>query len=163
MNGALRSMILRAKVLTSRISGRTLVQTQVLDEDTHETIELCLPPGYVASPIAGSDVIELQMSGFASHKVLLGGDNTADALADLQVGEHGLSTAATGQQLILRVTGTEIVTALLKWGPARDALKRLIHEEFQPIYNTHRHSDPQGGTTGVPDQLMTDAHLTGGS
>ncbi len=155
-------MILRAKIATAVIAGRTIVQVSALDEDTHDSVELLLPPGYVAMPVSGSDVLELQIAGLASHKVAIGGDNTADSLTDLQAGECGLSNAATGQQLMLRVTGTELVSALLKWGPTRSALKRLVQEEFMALYNAHTH-DVSGSVTQVPNQLMTAAHLTGGS
>jgi hypothetical protein len=160
-NPAITGMVLRAKVVAAKILGRTLVQAKVLDEDSRDNVELLHPFGYVANPTEGSDTIELQIGGYASHKVQLGGDNVANALADLQPGEAGLSTL--GQQIIIRVGGEELVTALLKWGPSRDALKRLIHEDFMAIYNEHTHNDPQGGVSNPPNQPMTAAHLTGGS
>ena len=160
MFDAIRNMILRAKVGTAIVAGRTIVQLGGLDEDTHERVELLLPPGYVANPVVGSDILELQIAGFASHKVALGGDNTADSLVDLQPGESGLANGARGQQIVLRVTGTELVGALLQWGPTRDAMRRLVQEEFVALFNAHTHN-VSGGITEAPNQQMTAAHLTG--
>jgi hypothetical protein len=157
----IRSIVVRGKVALSKVSGRTLLQVTALDDDVHDQGELVLPPGYVALPKAGADVLELQISGQASHKVYIAGDHTDDAVVDLKTGEYGISS--TGQSVILRVSGTELVSALLKWGPTRDALKRLITEAFEPVYNMHTHNDPQGGVSAVPNQQMTAAHLTGGS
>lgn len=156
--GPVDVLITRIKIANSAVHGRTLVQYQGLDEDERDQVELLLPPGYVARPVQGADAVELQIGAYASHKVALGGDATADALADIQPGEFGLSNGGRGQQIVLRITGLELIGALLQWGPTRSAVKRLVQEEFVALFNSHTH-----GGGAPPDQQMSATHLTGGS
>ena len=160
---AIACMILRGKVQTSAIEGRTLNQSTVLDEDVRDLVELLHPFGYWAVPVQGADVLELQIGGYASHKVQLGGDLTSDVPTDGQPGECGFSRA--GQQFSLRLTGTESISPLLQWGMSRAELKRLVQEEFVALFNAHVHSGVQSGTgdSGPPTTPMTAAHLTGGT
>jgi hypothetical protein len=163
MKSRIDNIMQRVKIAGAIIAGRTLVQYTGLDEDVRDQVELLHPYGWVAMPTPGSDAIEFQVGANGSHKVVLGGDNTANTLADLLAGEAGGS--AGGQQIMMRATGIELVSALLKWGPARTALKRLVQEEFVALFNGHTHSGVAtgDGNTGAPTTLMTAAHLTGGS
>ena len=160
LDHGLRNMISRAKVQLAQVDGRTLCQVQVLDEDTHDLVEMLLPPGYVAVPLPGSDALELQIAGQASHKVLLGGDNTADAVANLNPGECGISRG--GQMILVRLAGTRVISPLFQWGTVETTLRRLVHEEFQAVFNGHTH-DVSGSVTEIPNQQMPDTCLTGGS
>jgi phage gp45-like len=105
----LGAILTRGKVTSSQIAGRTIVGLSGLAGEQFANVELLLPPGYVASPVRGSDVVVLQVNGSRDHKIVLGGDNTADAIA-LAPGEIGLSRG--GQTVILRTTGIEITTPL---------------------------------------------------
>ncbi len=159
IKASLQSMVLRAKVATSVISGRTLIQANALDDDTHDLVELLHPFGWVANPVAGADVVEVQIAGQASHKVLLGGDHTSDTIP-LKRGECGISRG--GQLVVVRVTGVNIVTPLMQWGMSEAALNRLVTEKFEALFNAHTHPTPSGQSS-PPSQQMTSAHLTGGS
>ncbi len=152
--------VARARVTLSKVAGRTLVQISGLDEDTHDLIELLLPPGYVASPVAGSDCLEVHVLRGGSHKVALGGDNTADAVANLQPGECGLSRG--GQLILLRLTGVNVVTPMFQWGLTEAAMRRLIHEEALVAFNGHTHNI-DGSVTLPPNQQWPDSYLTGGT
>ena len=157
LKASLQAMVLRAKVATSVISGRTLAQANALDDDTHDLVELLHPFGYVANPIAGADVVEVQIAGQASHKVLLGGDHTSDTIA-LKPGECGISR--NGQLVVVRLTGVNIATPLLRWGMTEATLDRLVTEKFMALFNTHTHPTPSGQSS-PPSQQMSATHLTG--
>jgi phage gp45-like len=149
MRPDISSMITRGKVIAARMAARTLLQITGLDQETFSNVELLLPPGYVANPAAGGDVIILQANGVRDHRLAIAGDYTADAIADLQPGEIGLSRG--GRTVILRQNWTEIidpleirlVAPLLHWSPDGKNFYRLATE-------THVHTDPQGGSTAPP-------------
>jgi len=44
-------------------------------------------------------------------------------------------------------------------GASQEALLPLVTQAFQGLFNGHTHPAPNG-TTGVPNQQMTDAELT---
>lgn len=164
-NPAVHNFLQRIKITSATVvvNGRTLVQYSGLDEDARDQVELLHPYGYVAMPVAGSDAVEAQVGAFGSHKVVLGGDNTANSLADMVPGEAGLSCG--GMQIMLRQSpslGVEIVSALLRWGPVRGALQRFVVEAFMPLFNNHVHSGCGGSSdSGVPTVAMTQAQLSG--
>ena len=157
LHDVVAGMISRVKIVQSAFSGRTLVQVQGLDEDTHDQVELLLPPGIVAQPVPGGDALELHIGGAAGHKVIICGDNTADAQQDLAPGDQGI--ARTTQRILFRNGHIEITTPLLQWNTAAGgALERLVQEQFVMLFNTHTHAHG-----APPDQQMNHTHLTGGS
>lgn len=110
----LRNTVSRAKVTEAAIGPRTVLQLTGLDNEAFQSVELLLPPGYSAAPVAGADVALFQVLGQRDHKIALGGDNAAgDAIADLAAGEFGLRNAAAGTQIVMRNTGTVEITALV--------------------------------------------------
>jgi phage gp45-like len=154
---SISSLITRGKVLAARMSVRTLVQISGLDQEEFSNVELLLPPGYVALPIEGSDVILLQANGVRDHRVALAGDTTADAVPDLAPGEIGLSR--NGRRVILRTGYTEIVdpveirlvAPLLHWSPDGDTFYTLATAQ-------HMHVDSMHGETTPP--IDTEPGLT---
>jgi phage gp45-like len=159
VKAALESLVYRGKVIAAVVKGRTLLQVTGLDQDTYNNVELLLPPGYVALPAAMSDIVIMQVGAFGSHKFCIAGDNTADAVTNLQSGDTGFSRGGlTGQVFLLKNGYMEAVTPKLVWGPTEQALKRLVQEEFVALFNAHTH-----GEGPVPDQQMNATHLTGGS
>lgn len=108
---ALRSTVTRGKVTAAVVGPRTLLQVAILDNETNQSVELLLPPGYSARPLPGADVLPLQVLGSRDHLVALGGDSAGqDAIADLAPGEFGLRHPATGAQIVFRNTGTHEIT-----------------------------------------------------
>ena len=120
----LMSVVTRAKVAAARVAGRTLLQLTALDQETFSNVELLMPPGIVALPLADADPLLLQVNGTRNHKVALGGDSTADAVKDLQPGEGGMARR-TGQRVLQRAGWTEVidpaeirlVAPVLLWSP----------------------------------------------
>ena len=100
----------RGKVQSSAVASRTMLTISGLDGELFQNVELLLPPGYVARPAAGADVLIQQINGSRDHKVAQFGDNTVDAVENLQPGEIGLS--AGGQTFILRQDRIELITPL---------------------------------------------------
>jgi phage gp45-like len=153
---AVRLMGARGKVAQSAIGPRTLLQVTRHEGETFNSVELILPPGYAARPLAGSDLLVFQVGGLADHKVALGGDNTADTVADLQPGEFGIATA--GKRVILRKGYVEIVdpveirlvAPLLHWSPDGVTFFKLTTEQ-----HTHGNVQNGGGFTNPPATGLT--------
>jgi phage gp45-like len=156
---AVRMMLTRAKVAGAVISGRTLMQVTRYDTEVFNSVELLLPPGYVANPSIDSDVLVIQVGSLADHKVALGGDNTADAVADLQPGEGGMSRQQGQRQLIQRLGWTEIIdpaevriiAPAMLWSPdGGKTFLRLATEQ-------HTHGGVQTGDfqTETPSEGLT--------
>jgi phage gp45-like len=153
---AVRLMLTRVKVAASVVGPRVLLQVERYDGEVFNSIELLLPPGYQARPVAGADGLIVQVGSLAAHKVMLGGDNTADTLADLQPGEFGIATG--GKRVMLRKNYVEIVdpaeirlvAPLLHWSPDGTTFFRLTDDQ-------HVHGGVQTGTgdTGVPVSGLT--------
>ncbi len=149
---SLATLITRGKVMLARMAARTLLQVTGLDNETFNNVELLLPPGYVASPLAGSDVILLQTNGLRSHLVALCGDNTADTVANLTPGEVGLARGP--RSVILRVSGIVLTdpqkivlqTPELYWSPDGQTMHKLATD-------THTHPGVQtgNGATQAPN------------
>ena len=97
----LQGMISRGKVTNTRIGPRTLLQITGLDGQTQQVVELLLPPGYSARPVAGADLLLLQVMGQADHVVALGGDSAGAAITDLAPGEFGMTDGA--QRVVFRI------------------------------------------------------------
>jgi phage gp45-like len=158
LNGAISSMITRGKIVAARIAVRTLVQVSGLDNEDFSNVELLLPPGYVALPTAGSDIILLQANGIRDHRLAIAGDSTDDVVTDLAPGEIGLSR--NGRRVILRTGYTEIVdpveirlvAPLLHWSPDGATFYTLATSQ-------HTHIDSEHGATTPP--VATDPGLTG--
>lgn len=63
----------------------------------------------------------------------------------------------------IKITATTEVlvdSPSVKLGMTSGAVKKLLNELAATVYNSHTHSDPQGGITGVPNQLMNSADMT---
>lgn len=109
LGSVVRRLISRGKVTQSRIGARTLLQVTGMDGETKQTIELLLPPGYVARPSVGADLILLQVLGQRDHLVAIGGDAVAATVNDLADGEVGLKCG--NHIVILRQDKVEIRSA----------------------------------------------------
>jgi phage gp45-like len=100
-------MITRGKVASATVGPRTVLQVTGLDNETFNGVELLLPPGYVARPDAGADVMILQCNGTRDHKVALAGDTVGQVQSDLQPGEFGF--VGFGHRIIFRTNKIEAV------------------------------------------------------
>ena len=118
------------------------VRNEVFDD-----IELLCPPGFVALPDVGGDLLLFQVNGSRDHKVAIGGETTDNAVpANLQPGEAGLRK--NGRQIILRVGAIEI-------SADGEPLRYVVTDQFMALFNAHTHG---GGPP--PDDKMSAAHLS---
>lgn len=140
----------RGKVAASAVSTRTMLTVTGLDGETFQNVELLLPPGYVARPPVGADVIVQQINGHRDHKAALFGDHPDDAVA-LADGEIGFSR--NGQTIILRQDSIEIVSAraVTITAPAVASSGNL----GTGIGATGTFSTPTGQTVTVRDGIVT--------
>ena len=174
LSSSLRSMVTRGKVTAAIVGPRTLLQITGLEGEVKHTVELLLPPGYSARPVAGADVTVFQVLGSRDHMVALGGDTSSqDAISNLAPGEFGLRHASGLQQVMrnggtLEVTGAtfvhiactgtvEIDAPLLRVsGDIVDNYATNSHTmaQMRAIYDIHTHNVENvqaGGTTRVSD------------
>jgi phage gp45-like len=103
----------RAKVMLAGYSGtnaRVMLQVSGLAGETLQNIELLLPYGMTAIPLAG-DVVIAQINGNRDHKVALVVDNPACRALGLVAGEFGLQDDQ-GQQILVKRTGIVINSSL---------------------------------------------------
>ena len=101
-------MVTRGKVRRARLGPqRTVLQVSVLKGEVKEGVELLLPPGMSAVPLAG-DVLLFQVGARRDHLVALV-DDPACRIGDLKAGEFGFRDA-NGQQVVFRADHLEITT-----------------------------------------------------
>jgi len=108
---AVRGMVLRGKVLRAALNPRrTLLQLGIRGDETKDGVELLLPYGMSALPLAG-DALAFAVMGLRDHVVALCADDPALRIADLQPGEFGFRDAR-GQQVVFRLDRIEVTTPL---------------------------------------------------
>ena len=150
--------ITRGKVAAAKVAARTILQLTGLANETPAGIELILPPGYVAVPLALADILIVPILGTRNHQVALGGDSTADTVRNLAPGESGLSQTGV-RRVILRNGYIEIVDPVkivlnapqVVWTPDNGETFRTLATDL------HNHETPDGPTTAP---LAGDAVLT---
>lgn len=68
----------------------------------------------------------------------------------------------TGPQInITASTAISITAPSIHTNSSGANLHQLVTDALVALFNGHTHPDPQGGTTGVPNQQMGQGHLTG--
>jgi len=165
---ALRRMIqggaLRGKVVGALAGARAMLQVAQRAGETKGRVQLLLPPGFYAIPVAGADVLTFAVGGGADHQVAVGGNLLSHAVLDLATGELALSNAAGGaQRIALRLAKIELVNTtqinvdspVVQIGPHGSAFHQLIDQRFQALFNSHSH-----GGGAPPDQTLGSAHMT---
>lgn len=146
--GVMSALFTRGKVTGAAVAGRTILSASGLEGEQKNGVELLLPPGYVALPLAGADVILCQV-GTRDHQVALGGDSTGDAVAGLAPGECGLSMGE--KYVLVRLTGVQLFAQ-------GETLRKIVTDAFEAVYNGHSHAGP--GAPPDSGHLMTAVHLS---
>ncbi len=151
---AIRSAVTRGKVTQSRVGPRTLLQITGLDGVVQQTVELLLPPGYSARPIAGSDIALLQVLGSADHIIALGGDTAGNAIQDLAPGEFGLTDGT--QSIVIRTGYIQLIspTKIRVESPLLECTGEIVAncDTASVTLGTHTHAVTTApGTTAAPN------------
>lgn len=108
---AIRAAVTRGKVMLATFAAvRTALQVALRYGETKDKIELMLPYGMSAIPLAG-DVLLLQIGGQRDHAVALCADDPSLRIPDLQPGEFGFRDARQ-QQIVFRLDRIEVTTPL---------------------------------------------------
>ena len=85
-----------------------MLQITGVDGVSQNTIVLLLPPGYSARPLKGSDLALLQVMNSGDHVVALGGALAGHVIADLDLGEFGLTDGT--QMVVFRTDHLELTS-----------------------------------------------------
>jgi phage gp45-like len=175
---AVRLMLTRGKALRATLGARTFLQVAGLAGETFNRVELLLPYGRSALPLAG-DVLILQILGSRDHKVALCADDPSLRITDLQSGEFG-DRDARGTQIVYRQNRLEITTPLkivvtstgdvdvtsgtvvnitapqINLGSSGEMLHKLIDDRAAAVFNAHVHSGVTagGGSSGPPTTTL---------
>lgn len=80
------------------------------------------------------------------------GNVTINADVDVKINAVNADIIATSQ--------ASITAPQISLGDGSASLKSLVNDTIIGIYNSHTHNDPQGGTTAIPNQLMSGADAT---
>jgi phage baseplate assembly protein V len=144
----------------------------VLAGETLSRVERLAHFGFLSRAPAGAEVVVLCLGGNRDHPVVVAEEDRRTRPLGLAEGEAGLYSVGGGTlkaRITLRadgsvevlapgkvkvtgdveVTGKLTTTANLEAGAnVKDSVGTLA--AFRTAYNSHTHSDPQGGTTGPP-------------
>jgi uncharacterized protein involved in type VI secretion and phage assembly len=61
---------------------------------------------------------------------------------------------------ITAATAVNVVAPAVNIGAAGQALHGIVTDAMTALFNSHTHNDPQGGATGVPNQVMGAGQIT---
>lgn len=172
MLSMLLSMITRGKVRGSQVKQRTVLQVDGLDDETFNGVELLLPPGMVARPASGADILILQCNGTRDHKVALAGDMAGQVQEDLAEGEFGftgfgatmifrkgkwsvtatipLEVSSTQEVSIASTQKIALSAPVITSGAAGVAGQKVCLEDFFLWAATHTHPETSGPSTPPP-------------
>lgn len=151
---AIKNAVTRGKVSNARVGPRTLLQITGLDGVTQQVVELLLPPGYSARPLAGADLALFQVLGSGDHVIALGGDMAGNAIADLAPGEFGLSDGTN--MMIVRsnmlhlVSPTKVRVESPRFECTGEIVENCDASGASVTVGTHHHLPGTGGNTGAP-------------
>ncbi|HNC11741.1 MAG TPA: phage baseplate assembly protein V [Cyclobacteriaceae bacterium] len=79
---------------------------------------------------------------------------------EIDVTSPEIKITATTEVKIIANTDVLVDAPSVKLGQTSGAVKKLLNELAANVYNSHTHTDPQGGVTGVPNQLMNASDMT---
>lgn len=106
-----RRIVTRGKVTAARTRlGRVFVDMDLFDGEHRSNVELLLPTGVSALPVAGADLVVLEVAGNRQHLVAIVADDPALRVTGLAPGEWAVRVG--DQQVVFRADGLEITDAL---------------------------------------------------
>lgn len=102
--------VTRGTVLNARIrGGRTIADVQMMDGEVRTRVEVPMAFGVTAVPLAGADVVVLEV-GSRDHLVALMADDASQRVTDAAAGD--VAIRAHGQTIIVTATGIRIAGAV---------------------------------------------------
>lgn len=121
--------------------------------------------GFTSTPLPGAEAIVLSIGGMRANGVVVATDDRRYRPTDVPPGGASLYDSH-GTTLVLSADGTLTITAATKVRlvtPRLEVTGDIIDQcdeqarsmaGMREVYDTHTHTDPQGGTTDPPTQAM---------
>ena len=157
------------------------VQVKLLDGEVCDNVERFQNYGFTSVPFSGAEGVYLSIGGDRDHGVVICVDDRRYRLKSLQPGEtalyddqgqkvhltrNGIVVDAAGKLVTVQSATTVTIKASTKvrmetpllevTGEIKDNCDTTgkTMSGMRDIYNTHTHSDPQGGSVGAPAGQM---------
>ena len=183
LRGRVQLMIGRAILSAISDAGKIqTAQAQLLADEVQDDVERIQEYGFASVPLPGAEGVVVFVGGNRDHGLLIATDDRRYRLVGLEAGEVALYDDL-GQKVHLTRSGividggglpvtvqntpsvtfdTPTVTAtgnlhvngnIVADGDIKDHTTKSM-AGMRTAYNSHHHSDPQGGTVGTPDTAM---------
>lgn len=157
------------------------VQVKLLDGEVRDNVERFQNYGFTSVPFSGAEGVYLSIGGDRDHGVVICVDDRRYRLKSLQPGEtalyddqgqkvhltrNGIVVDAAGKTVTVQNAITVTIKASTKvrmetpllevTGEIKDNCDATgkTMSGMRDIYNSHIHTDPQGGSVGVPTGQM---------
>jgi len=154
MIAAIHRMFGLGKVnLVDDSQGVQTAQVQMSAVESRDQSPIVQHFGFASNPPPGSDVFFISMSGDRTKVLGVGTNHPASRQTNTPTGGAKMYDAG-GRYIGMLNDGNIVMMA------PGETLRQLMTEVALQVFNAHTHPCP-GGTTGVPNQQMGAADLTG--
>lgn len=168
MRRALQNLVKKSITASKQIDGNVNYNVQVKSYNSPLKSEVIYPYGYGASPPVGSMGLSFSVAsqpeniatipfnpktrflGLEEGEVIVGNQTQQISIKFLNSGDIEITTKG-----MCKITGDVLITGNLVVDGEITALNGtnpLSLSSFRATYNSHTHTDPQGGNTGAPNQ-----------
>jgi hypothetical protein len=155
----IRNIIVKSQLLDAQTDNGLTYTISTSSFGQTNLSEVYYPYGYGASPHQGLGV-ELAISGHPENKVVFPYDPVSKWVGlnsgEVKIGNPKLNTSilfSHDGSIIINTTSAVIINGNLQVnGTISDSVGGL--QAMRDTYNEHYHSDPQGGDTGTPNNMM---------
>lgn len=175
MRNRVRLMVGRA-ILAAVNDGGAIqtAQADCLADETHDDVERVQEYGFTSVPLPGAEAVMVFPGGNRDHALIIATDDRRTRLTGLQPGEVAIYTN-NGDKVVIHADGTIEVVASAKVqitsplvtmsgnlqvtgnivavGDISDHTNKSM-AGMRGVYNSHTHSDPQGGSVSTPTGQM---------
>ena len=156
--------MMAGRAVLSLMSDAFTAQIKALEGEVRDGAEVFQQYGFRSQPLAGAEGILLSLAGNRDHTVILCLDDRRYTVT-LAGGECAMYDHL-GKYIVLKVDGSIVVKADTKvrmdvpllevTGQIKDMCDGagVTMDSMRATYNGHSHSDPQGGSVGIPSAEM---------
>lgn len=151
-----------------------LIQADALSGERLQDAELFQHYGFTSNPPPGTMAIVLPIGGKTAHGIIIATEHGAFRLKGLQSGETAIYTK-NNDKVVIHIDGTievvaatkvQITSPLVTMSGNLNVTGNIVahgdisdHDTksmlgMRNVYNTHTHTDPQGGSVSVPTASM---------
>lgn len=142
------------------------LQLDLLRGETQPRVTRFQEYGFTSNPLPGAEAAVIFLGGARSQGLVIATEDRRYRLVGMQGGEVALYTDEGDHiwfkrgRVIEMTAGTKVVMNTPRLEVTGDIIDQTgtgnAHtvKNMRDIYNGHHHSDPQGGSVGVPDTLQ---------